>query len=127
MVTTPVLKSSNLPSSHIFLLLKATQWLSPPIPPPLVNIHVNGLEKEYTTNFDTSTHLARVDVSDHVMNSVPIQVDNVHLALPVLLHVVCEHGVKDCGSRCEDILVATELPTLTGHYAVGKLALKKTN
>ena len=75
----------------------------------------------------TSAYLARIDVSDHVVDSVPIKVNDVHLALPVLLHVVCEHGVKDCGSRCEDILVATELPTLTGHYAVRKLALKKTN
>ena len=74
-----------------------------------------------------SIYLARINVSDHVVHCVAVQVDDVHLALPVLLHVVCEHGVKDCGSRCEDILVATELPTLTGHYAVGKLALKKTN
>ena len=95
--TTPIL-NIPIPSSHIFLLLKATQWLFPPTPPPLANILVIGLEKEYTTNFDTSTHLARVDVSDHVMNSVPIQVDNVHLALPVLLHVVGEHGIKDGGS-----------------------------
>ena len=60
------------------------------------------------------------------MDSVPVQVDNVHFALPVLLHVVCEHSVKDGGSRGEDILVATELATLAGHNAVGKLALRKT-
>ena len=60
------------------------------------------------------------------MDSVAVQVDNVHFALPVLLHVVCEHGVKDGGSRGKDILVATELATLAGHNAVGKLALRKT-
>ena len=74
----------------------------------------------------TSAYLARIDVSDHVVDSVPIKVNDVHLALPVLLHVVCEHGVKDGGSRGKDILVATELATLAGHNAVGKLALRKT-
>ena len=74
----------------------------------------------------TSAYLARIDISDHVVDSVPIKVNDVHLALPVLLHVVCEHGVKDGGSRGKDILVATELATLAGHNAVGKLALRKT-
>ena len=60
------------------------------------------------------------------MNSVTVEVDNVHFALPVLLHVVGEHGIKDRGSRGEDILVATELPTIARHHAVRKLALRKT-
>ena len=60
------------------------------------------------------------------MNGVPVQVDNVHLALPVLLHVMGEHGIKDGGSRGEDVLVATELPALAGHNAVRKLALSKS-
>ena len=72
----------------------------------------------------TSTYLARIDVSDHVVNSVAVKVDNIHLALPVLLHVMGEHGVKDSGPRGKDVLVAPELPTLAGHNAVRKLALK---
>ena len=74
----------------------------------------------------TRTYLARVDVSDHVVHSVAVKVDNVHLALPVLLHVMGEHGVKDSGSRGKNILVAPELPTLARHHTVGKLALRNT-
>ena len=59
------------------------------------------------------------------MNSVAVEVDNVHFALPVLLHIVGEHGVEDCGAGGEDVLVAPELSTFTGHHTVGKLALRK--
>ena len=57
------------------------------------------------------------------MHGVAVQVDDVHLALPVFLHVVGEHGVEDRGSRGEDVLVAPELPPLASHHTVGELAL----
>ena len=72
-----------------------------------------------------SIYLARINVSDHVVHSVAVQVDDVHLALPVFLHVVGEHGVEDRGARGEDVLVAPELPPLASHHAVGELALAK--
>ena len=72
-----------------------------------------------------SIYLARINVSDHVVHSVAVQVDDVHLALPVLLHVVGEHGVEDCGARGENVLVAPELPPLASHHTVGELALAK--
>ena len=59
------------------------------------------------------------------MNSVAVEVDNVHFALPVLLHIVGEHGVEDCGAGGEDVLVAPELPPLASHHTVGELALAK--
>ena len=74
----------------------------------------------------TRTYLSRVDVSDHVVHSVAVKIDDVNLALPVLLHVVGEHSVEDSGSRGKDVLVAPELPTLTRHHTVRELALRKT-
>ena len=70
-------------------------------------------------------YLARVDVYDHVVHSVSVQVHDVHLeqvslilpssftsplpphlTLPVLLHVVGEHGIEHCGASRQNILVA---------------------
>ena len=70
-------------------------------------------------------HLPAVDVDDHVVDRLPVQVLDVHLAAPVLLHVVGEHGVEDRGARGEDVLVAPELPPLASHHTVGELALAK--
>ena len=72
-----------------------------------------------------SIYLARINVSDHVVHSVAVQVDDVHLALPVLLHVVGEHGVEDGAPAGQDILMTLERPPLAGDAAVSKLPVGK--
>ena len=70
-------------------------------------------------------HLPAVDVDDHVVDRLPVQVLDVHLAAPVLLHVVGEHGVEDGAPACQDVLVTLEGPALAGDTAVSELPVGK--
>ena len=70
-------------------------------------------------------HLPAVDVDDHVVDRLPVQVLDVHLAAPVLLHVVGEHGVEDGAPAGQDVLMTLEGPPLAGDAAVSKLPVGK--
>ena len=59
------------------------------------------------------------------MDRLPVQILDVHLAAPVLLHVVGEHGVEDGAPAGQDVLMTLERSSLAGDTTVGKLPVGK--